>query len=383
MPTGVGPEALFEYPYARPEGSFITDGKNVFTLPSEHATFFQASQDYLSAEGLPLMDKRIPVIAYGANVSPAKIRDKMAKYGSPMMQQEMQTIPMLAVDVPNSQVVWHGKPGQSGGVFAELYSGESVEGENASAVVQYLTVEQLGVMHTTEGETYRFVPLTVNTVDGEKLRAFAYVAGSSQVLVKDGKPVPVTIPGREVTPGPSGMTVHEAVAYMLEHGGGGLEVHMRSPEGLIRANVGKKLATRKLRQEAVRVELTRLGMSRAFSHPHSDTYIGRADFVSPQYPGHTPEVLLLAEQSLERIRPGVQVVEKRANELVADGMIPEAALRKARAELDVMEGLSGVRHRATKELSNRTGLAIIPADQVDKVQTGPNTYTISRRITDG
>ncbi len=359
-PQGSEAEVLLQYPFARPEGSFMTDGETVTPVPSEYPAFREAVDAMLDSQGMPVLADRIPVVAYGANVSPAKFKEKMGKYGDAAIQTELQTVPMLAVEVPDSMVVWHGKPGQSGGVFSELYKGEDTEGESARAVVQFLTNEQLALLHATEGVTYHLAPVDVQTADGTTLHALAYVAGTSSMLVKDGKPVTVktgTESGRE------GMTAREAVAFMLEHAGYTLGV--QAPEELIALNVGKKLAEKKAHQKTIETELRKQGLNREFSHPgQQEGYYGRADFNGLNQVGHNPSVLHFAEESLARLRPTRETVDEAAGQIAAaTGLSLDEARVKARAKLDVMPVIRN-RHRA--ELQER--LDQNPIVTIDKTE---------------
>lgn len=347
-PEGSEAERLLQYPFARPEGSFFTNGYEVTTLPSDYDAFCQAADDMLTKHGLPLLSERVPVVAYGANVSPAKFEEKMRKYGSPSVQPELQAVPMLMVDVPNSQVVWHGKPGQAGSVFSELFEGPETQGKTAHAALQFMTTEQVALMHATEGVTYHFTPVDVQTKDGVLIHAVAYVAGQSSMLLKDGKPVSMKVTPNDTT---EGMTAREAVAYMLEHAGQALGIE--APEELIALNAGKKLIEKKANQSAIETVLREQGLSAEFSHPaQQDWYYGRADFNELNHVGHNPRLLHLAEESLARIRPSKQDIDEATMKIMAAtaGMSEQEARRKARAQLDIMQVLRG-RHRA--ELQER------------------------------
>lgn len=346
-PQGTEAERLLQYPFARPEGSFYTDGETVTVLPDNYQDFYGAAEEMLHSQGLPGLAKRAPVVAYGANVSPGKLAEKMSKYGGEAIQPELQAVPMLSVDVPDSQVVWHGKPGQSGSVFAELYKGPETVGTAARAVVQFLTNEQIALLHATEGVTYHFAPTEVRTLDGTLLPAIAYVAGRSSMLMKDSKPVTVKLPS---TGESSSMTAREAVSFMLKHAGEALGVEL--PEDLIALNAGKTLAQKKAHQAAIESGLREQELSRTFSHPDQESWhYGRADFNDLHNVGHNPAVLHLAEESLARLRPGREAIEQAAEQIaIATGVPMDEARQKARVKLDIMHSIRN-RHRA--ELQER------------------------------
>jgi hypothetical protein len=386
-PASDGPEAVLQYPYKRPSESFITDGKEVTLVPAtDHNEFVKTVDDYLGYRGLPLLDERVPVVGYGSNVSPYQLHKKMSGYGQGD-NLLTQVVPNEYVVVPDSVVAWHGKPGQNGSTFAELYKGDETRGKATPAVVQYFTVEQLAIMHTSEGETYCFVPLEVTPRDGTKIRAFAYVAGKSHVLRVGGAPLEVACNGET---GPGRATAEQAVQHMLDVGGGAIDAITALALVQKNAEKGTKLAKKKARQEAVRQALEAAGMSIEFSYPGSDKYIGRADFGTPQSGGHTPRILHLAEEHVAGIRPTAAQIAERAAELRADDpdMTEATALSKARDKIDAM---TGIRKRATTELARRLGADVLEAGawgadgtrQQDgvvwkKVQTGPNAYRIEQ-----
>lgn len=345
-PRGSAAEIAFQYPFAVPEHSFITDGVEVRQLPDSLANFTAEADALLEVAGVPKLAARVPVIAYGANVNPSRFHDKMASYGQSPGDEQLQVAPMLRVQVPDTEVVWHGKPAQAGSVFAELYRAEDSKGESAECMVQFLTNEQIAMLHATEGVTYHFTPLTVQDNEGNPFQAVAYVAGESLVLLKDGKPVRVTRPGQQGSP--EQMTAYQAVRYMLDNAG--YVLGMRSPEALFASNVGIPLAEKKAKQAAVAVELGELGLSQAFSFEKPGGSFGRADFNAIHTIGHTPKTLELAEQSLVRLRPSREKVQALTDELIASGVEPKLALSRARRKLDIIEA---IRSRATAEIEER------------------------------
>lgn len=349
---------VLQYPYARLSESYITDGIEVTIVPaSSHQDFIDTADGYLAERGLPLIGERIPVVGYGSNVSPYQLREKMGKYGRGVAPVA-QVVPCESVNVEDSVVAWHGKPGQNGSTFAELYTGEDTKDRQTKMAVQYFTKEQLAVMHTSEGGTYRFMPMQVTTEDGERLLAYAYVASNSSVLREDGKVVEVAFEPEGKALGK--MTAIQAVAYMLRLAGSAIEID--DPIKLVEANTGASLVVKKQRQGAVAGALGKLGASTRFSYPGADErYIGRAYFGTITCDGgKPPQPLHLLEEHLATMRPSTAEVALRAQQVLTQDTTgkktPETALRQARRELDVVaDPVMGLRKRATDEIAARAG----------------------------
>jgi hypothetical protein len=343
------PEELLEktlaYPHNRPAGSFLLDGTNVYEMPDDSDGFRSETDQYLMDNKLPLLKDRVPVIAYGANSNPAALVSRMAVYAQPGHESVVQAVPHLVGTVPDTAVVWHGKPSQSGGVFAELYRGDDVAGQESRVHLAYMTAEQIATLHKSEGITYRLAELNAlagsDATDG---KAYAYLAGNSLVLLKDGKPVEVRRPIE--TQGDHAMSVEQAVNYMLEHAGetAGAE----SVEELVAAMSGMKLAEKKALQARISQRLGELGMNRSFTFPHAPgATIGRADFNWISDPAYG--ALQLAEQSLARIRPdGAALVARQQQLMLQKGLDAEAAMQQARKSLDAM---TVIRNRAMAEIT--------------------------------
>ena len=190
-PEGEGPEAVLSYPYARPEGSYYTDGMTVTELPDDPSMFFEAADGLLSAQDVPGMKDRIPVIAYGSNMSPAEFREKMSKYPGFDTTPRMQIAPMLAATIPDAEIVWRGRLGMKGGVFSDLYAGEEAKGKSSKVLVEYLTEEQLMTLHVSEGVNYAFVAHDVVLADGSTMKAYLYMPHQTSFLAREGHPIPV------------------------------------------------------------------------------------------------------------------------------------------------------------------------------------------------
>lgn len=138
---GTDPEAALEYPYKWPETSFLTDGKEITpVLGGDHEQFVTEANAYLKSRGLPPLDERIPVIAYGSNPSPYQLHKKMSANGQGE-KPEVQVVPNEKAWLADAIIVWRGRPAQNGSTFAELYRGEGTKGKKAEVFVQYLTEE--------------------------------------------------------------------------------------------------------------------------------------------------------------------------------------------------------------------------------------------------
>lgn len=281
---------VLHYPFDRPQYSFITNGDSVEQLPDGLSDFIAASNAILQPLGLPLMDQRIPVVAYGANSNPHRLMQKMSAYGDATTQAERLIVPNALAEIPNAAVVWHGKPGRSGSTFAELYTGDDVAGENTLCHVSFLTPIQLALMHTTEGVTYHLTRIDAH-IGPDSFAAYAYLAGRSHILLWDGLPVRVRRAG-EVAP-PNAMTAEEAVNYMVGATGQNL-----GAKELVDSMRHMDLSDKIERQAAIQTQLARLGISRAFSWPHGDGYYGRAHLEFNH--GH---IVRMAEQVAEPLRP--------------------------------------------------------------------------------
>lgn len=305
-------EAALRYPGARPEASFMTDGETVTPLPDTFAEFKQAADKMLVAQGLPTIDQRYPVLAYGANASPARLRAKMKKF-DPDMRSDMQMVPNIMATVPDAAAVWHGRQGQGGSVFAELYQGPEVEGVNLQAHVAFVTKEQLATFHTTEGATYAVaeIPVIFGTGDAaEHGKVNAYVALRSQIALEDDKPILVenlNHTGATLLH----KTVEQMAEKMLRQAGSDTDVR-----DYIAETLPKPLAEKKKLQAAIGNVLIEQGHARTFvfTNPESGILIGRTDFTS--LPGGQDKHLLqIPEMALQAIRPDPAGLAERMEKL--------------------------------------------------------------------
>jgi hypothetical protein len=293
-------ESALEYPGLRPEGSFLTDGSQITELPNTYNEFAEATDAYLKAHDLPSLEDRVPVLAYGSNASPARLRDKIAKYGA---TPELLTVPHIVATSPNTLAVWHGKPGQTGSIFAELYNGPEAERASLTAHVAFMTRKQLAIIHASEGATYSAaeLPVKMGVSEDDQVRpVLAYVALKSKVLLQDGKPVLVDGLQHNNTDLPS-LSAPEAVNYILEHTAVDAAVPTE-PQAYVGEGLELTLTARKARQARVAAVLTGLGLARefGFAEKSPEQLIGRADFTSipgnqDKYLYHIPEMILPAD----------------------------------------------------------------------------------------
>lgn len=197
------------YPGERPEDSYVTDGENVyavsvatdgedlqFTVPTEAG---EASlDDLLSQQGVAGMADRIPVLAYGANMCPASLASKFRKdvtvtevegqQSTENHRPDLGVVPNIYGKLRGHDVVWSGGPGINGNFIAILYAGAETQDTAVQVGVNFLTREQVLMMHATE-LAYNLSSVDVE-IAGQTVKAY-YYAGTDSVYLKDGKPVAV------------------------------------------------------------------------------------------------------------------------------------------------------------------------------------------------
>lgn len=343
-------EELLAYPYTQPTCSYLTDGEVLTALPDNFADFVEAADDMLLSRSLPGMAERVPVLEYGANTNPVKYAEKMGKYANPDNRYDLQVTPKISGVIPGVEVVWHGRPGQRGSTFAELYRDADTAEATAACSVAFMNPLQLASLHITEGETYQPVRLEALAGDNDhQLRALAYGALNSTVLLKQGRPVPVQRPGTPTTLG--AMTAEQAVDYMIqrvqEHGE---PLKFNSARELINHLAGKELPVRKAVQGMIGNALLAKGVSQEYAFPlDAAEVVGRADFNMFHAPHY--EVLQIMEVALAPIRPSARTFDQEMHKLIAtQHLTPEEALPKVRARLDVTHK---IRQQANKQLKAR------------------------------
>lgn len=187
----------FEYPGARREGNFLVVGGSgeVIAMPASPRAAFDVLDEYLSARELPTLSDRIPVLAFGSNASPAGISRKMAILAEEDGDNStFVTVPMLSATLAGHDVVWHGRPAQKGGIFAELLKSNDTKDTDVAVVVQFLTDEQLQAVHKKEGPTYGIGLVEgIDLGEGLLIDALAYIAEDASVLLDEtGAPIAVS-----------------------------------------------------------------------------------------------------------------------------------------------------------------------------------------------
>ena len=124
---------------------------------------------------------RHPVIGYGSNQSPLRLRQK---YGA-----EHSPIPVQRGRLADHDVVYSAHFSSYGSLPAAL---RHVEGTVVSVAVNWLDDAQLAAMHPTEWDNYHYVRLTdisLQLAEGETLNeAFAYLSFRGHVA-DDGQPI--------------------------------------------------------------------------------------------------------------------------------------------------------------------------------------------------
>ncbi len=183
------------YPGQRPEGSYVTDGSSVYSLEvqdTENLAFTMHTadgesidmNDFLRQKNAPLLEDRIPVLGFGANMSPGSLASKFAKVG----RDDALVIPTAYTTLKGHDVVWSGGPGMNGNFIAVLYDGPEVKDTEVQVGVNFLTREQLLVMNATE-MAYQLAYADVS-IEGHPVRAYYYV-GQDQIFIKDGLPIAI------------------------------------------------------------------------------------------------------------------------------------------------------------------------------------------------
>lgn len=351
-------ERVLSYPFDRPKGSYYTDGQMVTLLSDNPTVFRRQADELLAAQNLPPVEDRIPVIAYSSNMSPADFKTKMAKYPETTDAQLTQTAPMLAAKIPDTEVVWHGKLSMKGGVFADIYGGESAKGKTSNVLVGYLTKEQLLLLHVSEGANYTFTPQEVVLADGTATMALMYQPYDTTYLEKDGQPIPVAgmVEAAAATTQP--MTATEAMTYILEQVGD--IAGAATPEEFVQNNKDLPLKPRQERRRQVAVKLARLGV--AVDHDAKVEYsVGRVDFNDIAHPDTTPTILQLPEQLFKDMRPNRERLEKEAAAVKAqklekgEEITYEEAMYWAMIRLDP---LAKLRNRWLEEIAARNKVVL-------------------------
>ena len=124
---------------------------------------------------------RVPVIGYGSNQSPQRLRQKYGVEHSP--------IPVQRDRLADHDVVYSAHFSTYGSLPAAL---RHVEGTTVSVAVNWLDDAQLAAMHPTESDNYHYARLTgisLQLAEGEELdEAYAYLSFRGHAA-PDGEPI--------------------------------------------------------------------------------------------------------------------------------------------------------------------------------------------------
>ncbi len=140
---------------------------------------------FIEGEATPfdpgLTEGRFPVIGYGSNQSPQRLRQKYGTAHAP--------IPVQRGQLSDHDVVYSAHFASYGSLPAAL---RHVEGTSVSVAVNWLDEGQLAVMHGTEWDHYHYAKLTdisLRLAEGETLsEAYVYLCFSGHT-VRDGEPI--------------------------------------------------------------------------------------------------------------------------------------------------------------------------------------------------
>ncbi len=145
----------------------------------------QTSFTFVEGEARPfdrsLTKGRYPVIGYGSNQSPQRLRQKYGTRHAPIPVQRGRLI--------DHDVVYSAHFSSYGSLPAAL---RHVDGTTVSVAVNWLDDDQLAAMHPTEWDNYHYVRLTGITLqlaeEGELNEAYAYLSFRGHVA-REGEPI--------------------------------------------------------------------------------------------------------------------------------------------------------------------------------------------------
>ena len=163
-----------------PSHGFVT-----YTNDLEPVSLNQLMQE----SGLPSIEDRFPVIAYGANRNPATLDIKLKNYDYKCKGMK-NAIPMLRATLKHADVVASGIHGQ-GYFYADLLLGsEYSENCEVEVWVCLLDKDQVRVMNDSEGLKHGLYSMAwlediVLTDSDESIRALAYVSNSPMLFINN------------------------------------------------------------------------------------------------------------------------------------------------------------------------------------------------------
>ena len=194
------PARLFPetYPGQCPDSSFLffeNEVRLIDYLPSHGFVTYTNDLEPVSLNqlmqesGLPSIEDRFPVIAYGANRNPATLDIKLKNYDYKCKGMK-NAIPMLRATLKHADVVASGIHGQ-GYFYADLLLGsEYSENCEVEVWVCLLDKDQVRVMNDSEGLKHGLYSMAwlediVLTDSDESIRALAYVSNSPMLFINN------------------------------------------------------------------------------------------------------------------------------------------------------------------------------------------------------
>lgn len=202
------------YPGLRPETAYIL-GNNESVLPvevqnaldpeAELPRFYINTEhgvwdldDILKDAGATPMSDRIPVVAFGSNANPGQLVDKFAEHAKngELRPEDSYFIPTTEGVIEGVAPAYVPKIGIWKYTFSTLYP---LDGAKVETHINWLTKEQLEIMHTTE-KAYEFCEHGTVTLNGSELvmPAYMYVAKNASSAYIDENRKPVVMEGASV-----------------------------------------------------------------------------------------------------------------------------------------------------------------------------------------
>lgn len=174
IPISKYPFTVATYPGRRPRFSFFFTSKGIYRLK------FRALRSLLKKHGLPSLDERYAILAYGSNACPDQLLNKY-----------LTDVPVLYGRLRGAEAVYAGRKTQKGYIPATL----ARKSGTRSSWVTLLTKDQLSLMDISEGrhhDTYVLAQLpNVEFIVGRRqLRPlYTYVDTRGGVITREGKAI--------------------------------------------------------------------------------------------------------------------------------------------------------------------------------------------------
>lgn len=348
-----GGEHRFNYPGLNPNTSYILDGDEVIILDSQ-VDAIAAMDRILMEKHLQTIEDRVLLLSYGSNLNPGALRRKFTKFGTPAQHKDLQVIPQIFVDLEGHDVVWHGRPGQKGSYFAELYKDEMTLDTVVRVGITALSEAQLLVMHTTEGSTYGLTQISTMQI-GDRLKpVFAYVARDASILLdEDGCPIAVDGISRKQS-NLQTMTAREAVQMTLKLPDVTRVIGEHTPEAYYDASDAMTLLEKQARQKVVQKAMGAHSM--IYQYPAPTKYsVGRSMFGDELADSHQstgPQLVRMPEMIGGELAPSQEQINQMCQKVQEKfpQMSPEEVYVTARKSIDPVYA---VRRQAHDELAAR------------------------------